>query len=80
LLGEPLGGAQGAVGEGLAAVGAVDEFETLADAAENDRMIADDVASANREQRDFLLGALPDDPFAAVDADLIQVAVKPLGN
>lgn len=26
LFGEPLGGAQGAVGEGLAAVGAVDEF------------------------------------------------------
>ena len=47
LAGQPLGGANRAMSEGIAAVGAVDEFEALADAAENYRMLADDVAGAD---------------------------------
>jgi hypothetical protein len=37
LFGEPLAGAEGAAGESLATVGAVSEFDTLADAAEGHR-------------------------------------------
>ena len=47
LPGEPSGGADSAVGEGITAVGAVNELEALADAAENHRMLADDVAGAD---------------------------------
>ncbi len=47
LAGQPLGGSDGAVGEGIAAVGAVGKFEALANAAENHRMLADDVAGAD---------------------------------
>src|SRR5699024_6439464 len=42
--GEPLRGVKGAVGEDIAARGAVDEFQALAGAAELDRVLADDVA------------------------------------
>src|ERR1044071_1763404 len=51
LSGDPAGGAERAVGKSIAAVGAVDELETLADAAENHRVLADDVAGADGEQR-----------------------------
>ena len=46
---QPLCGAQRAVGEGVAAVGAVDELEALADAAKDNRVLADDVAGADRQ-------------------------------
>ncbi len=38
---EPLRGADGAAGEGVAAVGAMNEFEAFADAAEDHRVLAD---------------------------------------
>ena len=63
---QPLGGADGAAGEGVAAVGAVDEFEALADAAEDHGMFADDVAGADRQQGDFFFAARTDQAFAAV--------------
>src|ERR1044071_8960930 len=46
LSGDPAGGAERAVGKSIAAVGAVDELETLADAAENHRVLADDAFAA----------------------------------
>src|SRR5688572_11424734 len=65
---QPLSGADGAAREGVATVGAVDEFETLADPTEDHRVFADDVAGTNGESRNFSFAALADDAFAAVDA------------
>src|SRR4029453_16264243 len=70
-LGQPLGGANSTAGEGVAAVSAVNEFESLADAAEDDGMLADDVTGTDRKQRDLFLGPFTDDAFATVDADFV---------
>ena len=78
LRGKPPGGADGAAGEGVAAMGAVDEFEAFADAAEDDGVLADDVAGAHGKQRNFLFAPGTDDAFAAIDADPIQVAIERL--
>src|SRR5262245_26700984 len=80
LLGQPLGGANSAAGEGVAAVGAVNEFKSLADAAEDNRVLADDVTSADRKERNFFLGPFTDDAFAAVDADFVQIAIQRCRN
>ena len=64
------------MGEGVAAVGAVNEFESLADAAEDDGVLADDVTGADGKQRNLFFGPFTDDAFAAVDADFVQIAVQ----
>ena len=73
---QPLRRAQRAAGEGVAAVGAVDEFEALADAAKDHGVLADYVAGAHGEQRDFFVAALADDASAAVDGDFSKIAVE----
>ena len=88
---EPLGGANSAAGEGVAAVGAVDEFESLADAAEDDGVLADDVAGADGKQRNFFLDRSPTMPlrplmpilsksrFSAFATDRPKASAVPLG-
>src|SRR5678815_1643688 len=73
---QPLCGAQRALREGVAAMGAMDEFEALADAAENHGMFTDNIAGADREQRNFFFPPLADDPFTAIDHDFAQVAAE----
>ena len=91
LLGQPLGGSDGAAGEGVAAVSAVNEFESLADAAEDNGVFADDVAGADRQQRDLFLDRSPTMPlrplipilsksrFSAFATDLPRAIAVPLG-
>ena len=57
-------------------MGAVDEFEAFADAAEDHRMLADDIAGAHGEQRDLFLAALADDALTAVDCNFFKIAVE----
>jgi len=61
-------------------MGAVDEFEALADASKDDGVLADDVAGSDGQQRNLFLGAFADDALATVDGDSIEIAVERLGN
>ena len=58
---------EGAVGEGVTAVGAVDQFQALADAAEDHGVFTDDIAGADGQERDLFFAAFPDQSFSAVD-------------
>ena len=62
----PLGGAEGAVGESVSAAGFVSKFESFSGGGEQDGVIADDVAAAQRVQADFIFGSGSDDSFASV--------------
>src|SRR5207253_4142758 len=73
---QPLGGADRTVSERIAAVGTVDELDSLADAAEDDGVLADDVAGAHGQYGYFFFAALADDAFTAVDANLVQIAAE----
>src|SRR5215470_14401733 len=75
LLGEPLRGAERAAREGLAALRAVDELDALAQASEDDGMLADEVAGADRKNPYLLFRALADDAFAARDPGLVEIAL-----
>ena len=55
---------------------AMDKFDALADAAEDHGMFTDDVAGADREQRDFFFAALADYPFTTTDHDFIEIAAQ----
>src|SRR5487761_1193490 len=52
LAGDPAGGAQCAVGEGGAALGAMAEFQALADACEEHRVLAHDVPGPHHRETD----------------------------
>jgi len=80
LPGEPAGGAERAIRKSIAAVGAVNELDTLADAAEDDGMLADDVAGANGKKRDLFFAALTDDALSSTDGDGIELAFQPVRN
>ena len=71
---------QRAAGEGVAAMGAVDEFEALADASKDDGVLADDVAGAHGEQRNLFFAAFADDAFAAVDGNFIEIPAEHICN
>lgn len=62
----PFGGAEGAVGESVSTAGFVGKFETFSGGGEQDGVIADDVAAAQRVQADFIFGSGADDSFASV--------------
>src|SRR5271169_949318 len=68
----PLRGAQSAFGEGLASRGFVREFDSLARAGENHRVLSDNVPAANRVYPDFLTLARADDACAAMLGNLLQ--------
>ena len=51
------------MGKDIAAVGAVDEFEALTDAAENDGVRTDDVAGTDREKGNFFFDRSPAMPL-----------------
>jgi len=79
-VGHPSDGPQGAVGEGVAAVGDVLEFEPLADGRVVDDVLADDVAAADCVESDLALlaGRMAGPP--AVDGRLLQVPAGSLGD
>ena len=58
---------QGAAGVAVAAVALVHQFQSLAQRREDDRVLADVVAAANRVNADLVGRTLADDPLAAVD-------------
>src|SRR5262245_56346066 len=53
----------------------VNKLQSLADAAEDHGMLADDVAGSHGKKRNFLPGPFPHDAFGAGDADFVQIAV-----
>ena len=65
-VGEPAGGADGTVGEGVAAAGFVGELDALADVGEDDGVVADDIAAADGVDADLGFGAGSDITEAAV--------------
>ena len=66
LLSGPLGGAEGAVGEGFAAGGFVGEFKAFTSTGVDHSVIADDIAAAQAVHSNLLIGAFARDTFAAV--------------
>lgn len=62
----PLGGAEGAVGEGVSAAGFVDEFEAFSGSGEQNGVIADNIAAAQGMHADFIFSSGADDSLAAV--------------
>ena len=80
LLDQPLRGAEGAAGEGFAAVGTVDELDSLAQAAEDDSVLPDDVPGADGQQADLLLGSFADNPFTAADTRFVQISIQRLSH
>src|SRR5438093_9954319 len=58
----------------------MDELDSLADGAEDDGVLADDVAGTHRQKGYFFLAPLADDAFTAVDADLVQIAAERVGD
>src|SRR5205823_14018098 len=77
-LGHPAHGAEGAARVRVAAVGAVGELEPLAQRPEGDRVLADHVARAEREDADLLPCALAREALPAVDGDRAEVAAEGL--
>src|SRR5207253_7956194 len=63
---QPLGGAHGAAGEGLARRGAVGQLQPLAEPAKIRRVLADDVAAAHRQDADLVAAADAHLAFAPV--------------
>src|SRR3990167_84871 len=80
LFDQPPGGAQRAARKGIAAVGAVDEFDPLAQASENHRMIAGNISGANGKKSDLFFGSLTNNPFTAGNADLVQISFQRLSH
>ena len=72
---EPLRGADGTFGEGVAAGGGMVEFDELAVVVEADCMASDDVAAAQRHHGDLALRAFTDIAVAPADADVIELHV-----
>src|SRR5579859_4352564 len=72
LLHEPLGGAEGAVGESVAAGGFVREFHPFATVGEDDGVVAHDIAAADGVNADLGAGAFAHDALAAVAEGLLK--------
>ena len=66
----PLGGAEGAAGEGVAAGGFVGEFEALARRGVDHRVIADHVTAADGMDADFVIGSFADNAGTSVAGGL----------
>lgn len=62
----PLGGAEGAIGESVSAAGFVGEFEAFSGSGEQNGVIADNIAAAQGVQADFIFVSGADDSLAAV--------------
>jgi len=73
LFDHPERGAQGAVGKSVTVGGLVREFKALAVVGENDRVIANHIAAANRVHADFGRGSFADDAFATVTHDFLEL-------
>src|SRR5512139_1870585 len=80
LVGQPQSSADGAAGEAVAALGAVAELEALADAGEDHGVVTDDVAAAQGDDADLLVGALADDALAGQADAALEVAAEAGGN
>src|SRR5512143_242846 len=76
----PLRGADGPPGELLAGGRAVGELEPLPLAAEEDGVLADDVAAPERLHADLPGRPLAEDPVARVRERLLRVAAERLGG
>lgn len=76
----PLGGAEGAVGESVSAAGFVGEFEAFSGSGEQDGVIADDVAAAQGMHADFIFGSGADDSLAAVFQGVVWREIAGLGE
>ena len=76
----PLGGAEGAVGESVSAAGFVGEFEAFSGSGEQDGVIADDVAAAQGMHADFVFGSGSDDSLAAVFQGVVWREIAGLGE
>lgn len=75
LLGEPGGGAEGAVSEGMAVGGFVSELDSFSVSGEDDGVVSDDVAAAQGVDTDFGGGAFADEALAAVAEGGMRVKV-----
>src|SRR5690242_17586707 len=73
---DPLRGAKSAVGKGVTAGSFVGEFEPLAGVRKNDRVIADNIAAANRMDAYFRTGPLADDSDPAVPRHFFKLLVS----
>src|SRR5580704_13204693 len=73
LFDEPLRGAKSAIGERLAARGFVRQFEALTVGGEDDGVVADDIAAANRVNADLRRSSFADKALAAVTGDFIKL-------
>lgn len=76
----PLGGAEGAVGESIPVAGFVGEFEAFSGSGEQDGVIANDVASAQGMQADFIFGSGADDSLASVPQGFVRREIAGLGE
>ena len=77
---EPLGGFEGALGEGGAGGGLVGELDALFVCGEDDGVVTDDGAAAEGVDGDLSARALADDAVAAVDGLVIEVDAAALGE
>ena len=76
----PLGSAKGAVGESVSAAGFVGEFEAFSGSGEQDGVVADNIAAAQRVQADFTFGSGSDHSLAPVPQGLAQWEIAGLGK
>ena len=76
----PLCRAQCPAGKRVTAAGAVGHLNSLTHAAEQNRMVAYDIAGTDRLNPNFVSGSLSDQPFACIDTDLIQIPIDCVGE
>src|SRR5215831_6267034 len=71
---------EGAMREGVAAMGPVGQLEPFAARAEHDGVVADDVSPAEGVDPDLFGGPFPDEPVPAVDAGVLDAPTERFGD